>query len=166
MGLLSLLNPFRGVKPLELGTAAPVIRTQDHDGTDVDLGEACRKGFVLVYFYPKADTPGCTAQACSIRDGFADLVAKGVTVFGVSADAPDAQKKFREKFHLPFTLIADPDGRVIRAFGVPTIPFVGLASRQAFLFRDGILVWRDLHASTNDQAADVLRILGMSGGRA
>ncbi len=159
MGLLSLINTIRGVKPLDVGAPVPVIFTVDQDGVSLDLAKACGEGSVLVYFYPKADTPGCTAQACSLRDSFAELTGKGVKVFGVSVDKPEDQKRFKEKFHLPFTLIADHDGQVVRAFGVSTIPIVGLASRQSFLFRNGTLVWRDLNASTQEQAADILRVL-------
>jgi len=108
-----------------------------------------------VYFYPKADTPGCTAEACSLRDAFADLTKKGVTVIGVSADTPAEQKAFQEKYHLPFTLVADHEKKVIEAFGVPTT--MGFASRQSFLIKDGKIVWRDLHASTKQQAADIMK---------
>ena len=110
-----------------------------------------------MYFYPKADTGGCTAQGCSLRDAYADLTAQGVKVVGVSTDAVAAQKAFREKNRFPFPLLADTDKKVTAAFGVPTT--LGFASRQAFLFKDGKLVWRDLKASTAQQAADVLAAL-------
>ena len=119
-----------------------------------DVAKAAGEGFALVYFYPKADTAGCTKQACSLRDAYATLGEKGMRVFGVSSDGVAAQKAFQEKYKLPFTLLADSDKKVIEAFGVPTR--LGFASRQAFLFRDGKLVWRDLSASTEQQAADVL----------
>ncbi|MEO7972203.1 MAG: peroxiredoxin, partial [Thermoanaerobaculia bacterium] len=102
----------------------------------------------------KADTPGCTKQACSIRDSYASLTGKGITVFGVSTDDEKAQKAFQEKYQLPFTLLADKDKKVLTAFGVPST--VGYAKRQAYLFHDGVLVWRDLEAATSEQAAEVL----------
>lgn len=139
---------------LDLGAALPDVTAPDQDGKPVKLAVAGGKGFTLVYFYPKADTPGCTKQACSLRDAFAQLTTKGVTVFGVSVDGPAAQKAFQEKYHLPFTLLADSEKQVIDAFGVPTT--MGFASRQAFLFKNGKLVWRDLTASTAEQAQDVL----------
>ena len=111
----------------------------------------------LVYFYPKADTPGCTAEACSLRDAFADLTKKGVTVVGVSADKPAEQKAFQVKYNIPFTLLADSDKKVIAAFGVPTT--MGFASRQSFLIQEGRVAWRDLHASTKEQAADILKVV-------
>jgi len=90
---------------------------------------------VLVYFYPKADTPGCTAQACSLRDAYTDLLQEGVTVIGVSHDSPAAQKNSRKSTISRFSLIADTDGAVAKAFQVPTV--VGFTKRQAFLIRDG-----------------------------
>jgi thioredoxin-dependent peroxiredoxin len=145
---------------LELGAELPSVAAVDQDGRTIDLAEAGGKGWTLVYFYPKADTPGCTKQACSLRDAFASLSERGVRVFGVSSDDVAAQKAFQEKHKLPFTLLADSDRKVIEAFGVPTR--LGFASRQAFLFRDGELVWRDLSASTSEQAADVLAAIEQS----
>jgi peroxiredoxin Q/BCP len=144
-------------EPLKPGDAAPDAPSVDQDGRSVTLSRLYGPGWTLVYFYPKADTPGCTAEACSLRDAFSDLTKKGVTVIGVSADSPKEQKAFRDKYHLPFTLLADSDKRVIRAFGVPTT--LGFASRQSFLIRDGKIVWRDLHASTKEQAADILKAI-------
>ena len=114
------------------------------------LADFYHDGFTLVYFYPKADTPGCTAQACSLRDDFADLQERGVRVIGVSADSPEAQLRFKEKYHLPFMLLADQDRAVAKAFGVPLM--LGMTRRQSFLIKDGRIVWRDLSASTREQA--------------
>jgi peroxiredoxin Q/BCP len=139
---------------LALGAKLPAVSGQDQDGKPVDLAAAGAKGWTLVYFYPKADTPGCTKQACSIRDAYAKLTDEGVRVFGVSADDVAAQKAFQKKYKLPFELIADRDKKVMDAFGVPHL--TGFAKRQAYLFKDGELVWRDLAASTEKQAADVL----------
>ena len=79
-------------------------------------------------------------------------------VIGVSMDKVDAQKRFQDKNSLPFPLLADPEGKVLEAFGVGS--FLGFASRQAFLIKDGRVIWRDRKASTAEQAADVLRVLG------
>jgi thioredoxin-dependent peroxiredoxin len=140
---------------LKVGDAAPKASSVDQNGKSVALSSLYGPGWTLVYFYPKADTPGCTAEACSLRDQFEVLTKKGVTVIGVSADTPAEQRAFQEKYHLPFTLIADHDKNVIKAFGVPTT--MGYASRQSFLIRGGKIVWRDLHASTKEQAADILK---------
>ena len=142
---------------LDLGAPAPQLTALDQDGNKVSFADAYKKGVTLVYFYPKADTPGCTKEACSLRDSFANLSARNLQILGVSEDKPDAQKKFQGKYQLPFTLIADSDGAVARAFGVPTLN--GFAKRQSFLVQDGKIVWRDLNASTSQQAADVSKAL-------
>jgi peroxiredoxin Q/BCP len=139
---------------LDVGAALPAVTSTDEGGHEVKLAEAGAAGWTLVYFYPKADTPGCTKQACSLRDSYAVLTEKKVRVFGVSLDDVAAQKAFKEKYQLPFTLLADKEGKVADAFGVPHA--MGFAKRQAFLFKEGKLVWRDLSASTDQQAADVL----------
>lgn len=144
--------------PIETGAALPAVTAKDQDGKEVKLAETAASGWALVYFYPKADTPGCTKQACSLRDSYATLTEKKVRVFGVSLDDVAAQKAFQEKYKLPFTLLADKEGKVADAFGVPHS--MGFAKRQAFLFKDGKLVWRDLSASTDQQAADVLKEIG------
>ncbi|MEN9991404.1 MAG: hypothetical protein RLZZ224_1106 [Verrucomicrobiota bacterium] len=168
---MPLMNPFRFLAPVAAimgltipgsaapiveGTAMPSVSCQNQAGESVDLA-AATQGYVLVYFYPKADTPGCTKQACSLRDAYEKITAKGVKVFGVSMDSVEAQKAFAEKYKLPFTLLADKEGKVADAFGVPHI--AGFARRQAFLFLDGKLIWRDLSASTDEQAADVLAVI-------
>jgi peroxiredoxin Q/BCP len=154
---LSLAGTARA-EPIDVGTPAPVVSSIDQDGKPVALADLYAKGPVLVFFYPKADTPGCTAQACSLRDEFETLTDKGVRVVGVSTDSVAAQKAFKEKHNLPYTLLADENKAVINGFGVPT-GMMGFASRQAFLVKDGVVVWRDLKASTRQQAADVLAAL-------
>ncbi len=157
MNFLEWLGVTSTRQPLAVGAAAPDATSRDERGHRVHLADAYKNGLTLVYFYPKAGTPGCAAQACSIRDGFEELKRRGVQVFGVSADSVKAQRRFKDRFRLPFTLLADRDGSVARAFGVPLL--FGMTRRQAYLIRDGRVVWRDLHASTSGQARDVLRVL-------
>lgn len=154
----SFLGFGASAEPLNVGADAPAITALDQDGMPVDFGALYKKGYVLVYFYPKAGTSGCTAQACSLRDDYEALTEKGVTVVGVSTDKQAAQKAFQKEYTLPFTLIPDPDMKVVDAFGVPHLMF-SMASRQAYLIKDGKIVWRDLKASTKEQAADVLAAL-------
>ena len=160
MSLLAFfgLTPSRAI---ELGAPAPELTGVDQDGKSVSFADAYKKGVTLVYFYPKADTPGCTKEACSLRDSFASLRGRGLQILGVSEDKTDAQKKFRLKYQLPFTLIADSDGAVAKAFGVPTLG--GFAKRQSFLVQNGKIVWADLKASTTQQAADVGKALDQLG---
>ena len=144
-------------EPLTVGSPIPAVEQKNQEDQVVKLAEVGAKGYMLVYFYPKADTPGCTKQACSLRDSYATLTDKSVKIFGVSADKVSSQKAFKEKYKLPFDLLADEDGKVIDSFGVPKT--LGFAKRQAFLFKDGKLVWSDLSASTEQQAEDVLKFL-------
>jgi peroxiredoxin Q/BCP len=148
---------FSRPTPLEAGAEAPRISALDHEGAPMDLGRMAAEGITLVYFYPKADTPGCTAQGCSLRDGFTDLALVGITIRGVSRDRPEAQKRFREKFRLPYTLVADFDGRVAEAFGVPSL--LGFAARQSFLIRDGRIIWITRHAEAGRHAEEVRQAL-------
>ncbi len=157
--LLSCVNAKDSAKePLEVGDPAPGAKALNQDGEPVDLEELYAEGDVLVYFYPRADTSGCTAQACSLRDEFEQLTDRKVTVVGVSTDDVAAQKAFQEKHGLPFMLLADTEQEVMNAFRVPA-RMGSFATRQAFLIRDGKIAWLDLSASTAEQAADVLKAL-------
>jgi peroxiredoxin Q/BCP len=143
---------------LKIGDPVPQVTAEDQEGKPVYLAEVAPNGYLLVYFYPKAFTAGCTAQACSLRDASDQLRSKGVKVIGVSLDAVDTQKKFQDKERLPFDLLSDRERRVTSAFGVPIL-LNGFAARQAYLFKDGKLVWMDTKASTDRQAQDVLSVL-------
>ena len=102
---------------LSVGDKAPLFTLKDQDGKAVKLSQFKGKN-VVVYFYPKADTPGCTTQACSIRDRSDDYAAAGVRVLGVSPDPVKKVKKFHDKRELNFTLLADEDHAVCDAYGV------------------------------------------------
>ena len=152
---------------LKVGDAAPNVTGITETGQKLSLGDVyAKQPYTLVYFFPKADTPGCTAQGCSLRDAYEDLTKKGVVVIGVSLDQADAQKAFKEKYHFPFTLIADPDKTVVDAFGVKVKSVLGMgsfASREAFLIKGGKIVWADYSAKTSKQAEDVLKVLASQG---
>jgi peroxiredoxin Q/BCP len=105
------------MKHLKIGDKAPAFSGTDQNSNTVSLGDYKGKK-VVIYFYPKDDTPGCTAQACNLRDNYSDLIANGIQVIGVSADSVKSHSKFTEKYSLPFPLIADEDRKVIEAFGV------------------------------------------------
>lgn len=96
---------------------APSFKGLDQNGNTIALKDFKGKKVVL-YFYPKDDTPGCTAQACNLRDNHSELMKKGFVVIGVSADSVKKHKKFEEKYELPFSLIADEDKKIVEAFGV------------------------------------------------
>ena len=143
------------VKALEAGAPAPMPVSSDQDGNSFAFADAYAKGVTLVFFYPKADTPGCTAQACSLRDSFESLKAENLQIVGVSRDTPASQKKFQQKYNLPFSLVADSDGKVAEAFGVGGVMGLPVSKRQSFLIKDGRVVWISLSAKTGEHAAEV-----------
>lgn len=139
---------------LQIGDPVPMVAAPDLRGERLQFPLRCARGLVLVFFYPKAGTPGCVAQACSLRDAYPELARRGIDVIGVSGDRLEAQRRFQERRQLPYDLVSDRHCLVMKAFGVPC--FLRFAKRQAFLFKDGKLVWKDLAASTRGQAKDVL----------
>lgn len=102
---------------LHIGDPAPDFTSTDQNGQPIKLSDY-RGNKVVLYFYPKDNTPGCTAQACSLRDNYADLRTKGYEVLGVSVDDQASHQKFISKYELPFTLIADTDMKVAEAYDV------------------------------------------------
>jgi peroxiredoxin Q/BCP len=102
---------------LDVGDKAPDFTATDQDGEKVSLKDL-RGRKVVLYFYPKDDTPGCTKEACSFRDGFSKFRKRKIEVLGVSVDDEKSHKKFAEKYDLPFRLLADPDKRLVQDFGV------------------------------------------------
>jgi len=101
---------------LQAGDKAPAFSLQDQDGTPTSLADFKGRK-LLLYFYPKADTPGCTKQACSVRDAMETLAETGVTTAGISPDEPRKQKRFDDKYDLGFPLLSDPDHQVAQAYG-------------------------------------------------
>ena len=102
---------------LKEGMKAPVFEGIDQNGNKVKLGDFTGKKVVL-YFYPKDDTPGCTAEACNLRDNWASILKKGFVVIGVSPDNEKSHKGFAEKYSLPFSLIADTSKKIVNDYGV------------------------------------------------
>lgn len=114
---------------LKPGTPAPDFTLPDQDGNPVSLSSLRAKGPVLLYFYPADFTPGCTKEACSLRDRFPTVSAAGMTIIGVSPQSPESHRRFREEHKLPFTLLSDEDKEVIRRYDVDG-PF-GIGVRRA-----------------------------------
>ena len=103
-------------KPKE-GDKAPDFTAKDQNGKTISLSDFKGKN-VILYFYPKDDTPGCTAEACSFRDNYQSLLSKGFAVIGISTDTEKSHKKFEKKYSLPFPLIADPDRKIVEEYGL------------------------------------------------
>jgi peroxiredoxin Q/BCP len=102
---------------LNIGDPAPDFTSTDQTGQPIKLSDYRGKK-VVIYFYPKDDTPGCTAQACSLRDNYERLKAAGYEVLGISVDDVKSHQKFASKYDLPFTLVADTDQQIVEAYGV------------------------------------------------
>ncbi|WP_257303258.1 peroxiredoxin [Geothrix campi] len=152
MGILAIFGAASAGEISE-GMKAPAFEARDQRDTLVRLADFQGKSAVVLYFYPKDDTPGCTAEACSLRDGFAAIQAAGAVILGVSADTTQSHKAFAEKFHLPFSILADPDKRIIEAYGVK-MPLLGIAKRTTVLIdRQGIIrkIVRDVRTKDHDQ---------------
>lgn len=143
---------------IEVGSPAPEASVTLDDGSTLSLSALYGGGPLLVYFYPKSGTPGCTRQACNLRDNFADLTTHGLQVLGVSRDSVKAQTGFRTKQALPFRLAADKEGVLGAVFGVPK-SLAGSYARQSFLIVDGRVVWLQRKAKPDTQAQDALAAL-------
>ncbi len=156
--LLMSLIPFFGnaAEKLAVGASIPDVTCNDQDGKAVSLTKEAAKGYLLVYFYPKAKTGGCTKQGCSLRDNWEALQKAGVNVLGVSTDDEKLQKEFKEDQKFPFRLLADKEKKeVSNAFGV-LVPLKLFAGRSAFLFKDGKCVYADYKGHTSDQGQVIL----------
>lgn len=105
------------MKTLKVGDKAPDFTVNDQDGNSISSKDFKGKKWI-VFFYPKANTPGCTAEACNLRDNYKELQNEGYELLGVSADSEKRQKNFKEKYNFPFPLLADENKEVINAFGV------------------------------------------------
>jgi thioredoxin-dependent peroxiredoxin len=157
---LSFLGANVSADPLAVGAPAPQVKAIDQEGKPIQFADVYAKGITLVYFYPKAGTSGCTAEACSLRDAYDTLKAQGLQIIGVSRDSAGSQKHFQEENKLPFVLVADTDGKVAEAFGVPMMSvLLPLASRQSFIVKDGKIAWNSLKAQTKGSAEEVQKAL-------
>ncbi len=154
------------MKTLETGKQIPAFTAEDQNGNKIDSSQLIGNKTV-VYFYPKDNTPGCTAQACSIRDGYGELLQNNIQIIGVSADNLASHQKFATKFELPFSLIPDEDRKIIEAFGVwGTKKFMGKVydgiHRMTFLFDEkGILLHVIQKPDTKNHAEEILKTFGL-----
>jgi peroxiredoxin Q/BCP len=154
MGLFDL---FGGEAALKAGERAPDFTLNDADGKPVRLADFSGRPVVL-YFYPKDDTPGCTKEACTFRDQYEDFQNAGAAVIGVSSDSSESHRKFAAKHRLPFTLLADREGKVRKAYRVPST--LGLLPGRVTFVIDAGGVVRHVFDSQLDAARHVREALG------
>ncbi|AVH73449.1 peroxiredoxin [Nostoc sp. 'Lobaria pulmonaria (5183) cyanobiont'] len=144
--------------PLAVGTDAPAFTTKDTNGNTVSLSDFAGKTVVL-YFYPKDDTPGCTKQACSFRDAQSQYQGKDIAILGVSADDEVSHQAFTQKYNLNFPLLADSDKSLIKAFDVDG---GGYAKRVTYVIDpSGKITHVDANVNTSNHASDILATLGL-----
>lgn len=144
--------------PLAVGTDAPAFTVKDTNGETVSLSDFVGKTVVL-YFYPKDDTPGCTKQACSFRDANVDYQGKDIVILGVSADDQAAHQEFTQKYDLNFPLLADTEKAMIKAYDVDG---GGYAKRVTYVIDgNGKIIHVDASVNTSSHASDVLAALGL-----
>ena len=142
----------------EAGEEAPDFTLPDSQGASVHLADL-RGRRVIVYFYPKDDTPGCTSEACSFRDAWQELQDEGVVVLGISKDSSRSHAKFAEKYGLPFTLLSDEEHAVAERYGVWQRklhygrPYMGMARTTFYIRPNGLIghVWQDVRAAGHAQ---------------
>ncbi len=131
--LAASVSAADSTKTPKAGDKAPLVTGKDQDGKTWNLSDHVGKKIVLLYFYPKDDTKGCTLQACGLRDRMGDLKKDGVEVVGVSFDSAESHRQFIAKHMLNFTLLADTDGKIADAFGVRREEGKNMARRASFL---------------------------------
>lgn len=159
MSLLdTLLGRGTGLKP---GSQAPEFSLRDQDGKLVKLADYRGRKNVVVYFYPKDDTPGCTKESCKFRDDYAAFTDAGAEVLGISSDSEASHKAFAEKYRLPFSLLSDLGGKVRAAYGVPSA--LGVVPGRVSYVIDKTGVVRHAFNSQMDaerHVAEALQVLG------
>jgi len=149
---------------VEEGQAAPDFALPSDSGDEITLSRL-RGSPVVIYFYPRDDTPGCTRQACGMRNAWAAFEERGATVLGISPDGPRSHAKFREKYGLPFTLLSDAEGSVADAYGVRVLKAfrgkvrIGIERSTFVIDADGNVVKVMRRVKPDTHAADVLAAL-------
>lgn len=148
-----------------VGEKAPDFSLSNQEGKTVRLSDFAGKP-VLIFFYPKDETPGCTKEACVLRDKFRELQKKGAVVLGVSTQGAESHKKFREKHKLPFDLLVDADGSMAAKYGVGKMPGTDLLERKSVLIGpDGKVAKRYETVDPGNHAKEVLEDLSALSGR-
>ena len=145
---------------LEEGEKAPEFRLKDQDGREKTLQDLLEeRDFLILYFYPRDDTPGCTKEACGFRDNISELRSLGAEVVGVSIDSPESHIRFIKKYSLPFTLLSDEDGQVARRFGAYSEE-KGRCLRKTFIIgKDGRIIKVFNKVKPEEHAGEIIDFL-------
>ena len=152
------------MEELKEGDIAPGFTAKDQNGKTVSLSDFAGND-VILYFYPKDDTPGCTAEACNFRDNYQSLQQQGFTVIGVSTDDEESHQKFVNKYQLPFTLISDTDKSIVEAYGVWIEKnmygkkYMGTARKTFIIDKKGVIKKIIDKVDTKDSSQQVLDLL-------
>ncbi|MCR9183282.1 MAG: peroxiredoxin [Flavobacteriaceae bacterium] len=146
---------------ITIGDTIPDFKLTDQNGNKFDIKSVKGKKKLVIYFYPKNFTPGCTKEACSFRDSYEDFESLGATVIGISADSKKSHERFAKKYNLPFTLLSDETGKVKRKFGVKNDLFGLLPGRETYIVgQDGkvLYVFNSMNAARHiKKALEVLK---------
>lgn len=134
---------------IAVGNRCPVFTLKDQNNTDFDIQSVLGKKIIVLYFYPKDDTPGCTAEACSFRDSYEEFKDLGCEVIGISGDSPESHAKFAEKHRLSFTLLADTNKKVRKLFDVPGNLFGLIPGRVTYIIDQNGIVRHIYNSLTN-----------------
>jgi len=130
--IISQLN-MSGQNNIQVGDKIPVFSLKDQNGEEFDTSDYIGNTTMVIYFYPKDDTPGCTKEACKFRDSYEEFTDRNVKVIGISADDTQSHKDFAAKYNLPFTLLSDPDNKVRKLFGVKSNMFGMIPGRVTYI---------------------------------
>lgn len=139
VGILGYFGSYANMASVQVGDRAPMFEAVTHTGRPLKLADYLGQQTVVLYFYPRDNTPGCTAQACSFRDDYEAFTAAGAVVIGISSDSSASHEQFAAQKRLPFELVSDPDNRLRKLYGVPNNLFV-LPGRVTYVIdREGIV---------------------------
>ena len=138
LALIPFISVVKADK-LSVGQVAPQFELKSQEGNSIDLASRKDKGWTVLYFYPKAGTPGCTAQACAYRDSISTIRNQNAEVYGISTDSVKDLQSFHQKHKLSFTLLSDEDGTVTEAYGVK-MPIVNFAKRWTFIIDPNLVI--------------------------
>ena len=141
IGVFLLTSNMKNKEAIEVGDKVPIFSLKDQDGAVFNIDKHVGKMAMVIYFYPKDDTSGCTKEACKFRDNFTEFEDRDVKIIGISGDSVESHKNFADKYNLPFTLLADTENEVRKLFGVPYSMFGTIPGRVTYVVnKEGVVI--------------------------